>query len=275
MNYNNIPLYTASRYVDIAFRDIEKPPTKDKNGKPNYLEHHVSTWMGTMLKKVFQSDDLSLGAEVIDVNTGNKPDYLIKKLDEKDELIPHLYVELKKTGGDHFEKALDQATNYLQKTIEERSEEIKECFIVVQRGVHIGFFEYHARHEDLKDIPNFRNCTSLTQIMDTGEDNPYVSDDRPPDWNQDQYKNLHTDIRPHAQFNQDFQRVILPNIPLDLQEISYGKYRGKNPDLVKIHNDAKGYTQPCVFNVQQHKREIDYLFHYIAMQNARVIVPEP
>lgn len=79
----------------------------------------MSTWAGTMLKKVFHSDDYTMSSEVIDPHEKSKPDFLIEKLTGQDKLVRHLYVELKKVGGDHFEKALDQATKHIRATIEE------------------------------------------------------------------------------------------------------------------------------------------------------------
>jgi hypothetical protein len=93
----SIPPYCSSRPLQAALDRIRNPP----NGI-NY-EHHVSTWAATMLKKVFHSDDYTLSSEVIDPNEKSKPDFLIEKLTDEDELVRHLYVELKKVGGDHFE----------------------------------------------------------------------------------------------------------------------------------------------------------------------------
>jgi len=133
MPFTTTPFYTTSRPVRAAVDRIKTPP-----GGVKY-EHHVSTWAGTMLKKVLHSDDYTLSSEVIDPNEKSKPDFLIEKLDLNDKLVRHLYVELKKVGGDHFEKALHQATKHIQNTIEQGSEQIKECFVVVQRGLDIGF----------------------------------------------------------------------------------------------------------------------------------------
>ena len=88
-----------------------------------------------------------------------------------------MYVELKKVGGDHFEKALDQATKHITDSIEQGSPTVKECFVVVQRGLDIGFFEFHARHEDLENIPNCHGCVALTQPFETGQDMPYTFED--------------------------------------------------------------------------------------------------
>ena len=50
---------------------------------------------------------------MIDPHKKSKPDLLDEKLTDQDKLIRHFYVELKKVRGDHFEKALDQATIFV------------------------------------------------------------------------------------------------------------------------------------------------------------------
>lgn len=36
-----------------------------------------------------------------------------------------------------------------------------------------------------------------------------------------------------------------------------------------IRNEAKAYTVPCVFDLNKHEREIDFLFDYITKHVAR------
>jgi hypothetical protein len=269
----SIPSYCSSRALQAAIHRLKNPP------KHINYEHHVSTWPCTMLKKVFQSDDYTISSEVIDPNEGSKPDFLIERLNEKNELelVRHLYVELKKVGGDHFEKALDQVTKHIQKTIEEGHHTVKECFIVVQRGLDIGFFEYHARHEDLqeKDIPNFRSCVSLTQVFDTDEDMPFTEGDLEIMGYHNPMKKIHLSLHQHVEFNKEYQRIILPAQVSGLKELSFGKYKGNNQDLRKIHEEAKSYSVPCVFNIEKHQEFIDYLFYYMSVQTPRQIVTDP
>jgi hypothetical protein len=240
-----------------------------------------------MLKKVFHSDDYTLSSEVIDPNEKSKPDFLIEKLTDEDELVRHLYVELKKVGGDHFEKALDQATKHIRTTIEEGSETVKECFVVVQRGLDIGFFEYHARQEDLDEqsIPNFRGCVSLTQVFSTDQDMPYTDDDlTDPTENEynryyDPKDKIDQSLQRYVSFDHKCQRIIVPTTlqgPIQgLKLLSFGNYKGNDPDLLRIRNDARLYTVPCVLNIERNQELIDYLFHYMSLQTPRIIVPDP
>lgn len=267
----SIPQYSSSRPVQAALHRIKNPPTGTR------YEHHVSTWAGTMLKKVFHSDDYTLSSEVIDPHKKSKPDFLIEKLTDQDKLVRHLYVELKKVGGDHFEKALDQATKHIRATIEEESDTVKECFVVVQRGLDIGFFEYHARQEDLEyyDIPNFRGCVSLTQVFFTEQDMPFDEVDvmNQPPYNQ--MVEIDQSLQRLVKFDHEHRRVIVPTTPEGLKQLSFGKYSGNDTDLLQIRDDARLYTIPCVLNIEQHQELVDYLFHYMSLQTPRIILPNP
>lgn len=95
MSLQNIPRYTDNRSIVRTFQDIITRPNRNSI---NY-EHHVSTWVRTMLKTVFHSKKFSLKAKVIDVNAEKKPDYLIRELYENVNPIPLIYVELKKVKG--------------------------------------------------------------------------------------------------------------------------------------------------------------------------------
>lgn len=272
----SIPQYSYSRPVQAALHRIKNPPTGIS------YEHHVSTWAGTMLKKVFHSDDYTLSSEVIDPYQNSKPDFLIEKVTNQDKLVRHLYVELKKVGGDLFEKALDQATKDIRATIEQESETVKECFVVIQRGLDIGFFEYHARQEDLKEkgISNFRGCVSLTQVFSTDEDMPYTNEDimdYADTLNHNPMDKIDQSLQQCVGFDNQYQRIIVPRAlaTTGLKQLSFGDYRGNNKDLLRIKNDAKLYTVPCVLNIEQDQDLINYLFHYMSVQTPRIIVPDP
>lgn len=269
-----IPQYTSSRPVQAALHRIKNPPTGIR------YEHHVSTWAATMLKKVFHSDDYTMSSQVIDPHENSKPDFLIEKLTDQNKLVRHLYVELKKIGGDHFEKALDQATKHIRATIEEESETVKECFVIVQRGLDIGFFEYHARPEDLVDehIPNFRGCVSLTQVFRTEEDMPYT-DQEFHTLSSDQYNpkdKIDRSLQQYVEFDNEHRPVIVSkNEVKGLKQLSFGNYKGKDPDLLQIRDHARLYTVPYVLNIEQHQELIDYLFQYMSLQTPRIIIPNP
>ena len=277
-----IPKYTESSGVKLALQRIKHPPN-DK-----HYEHYVSTWAGSMLKSVFSDEKYTLSTEVIDPHEKSRPDFLIERLEEvfypkdnkkEEKLVRHVYVELKRVQGDHFFKALHQATKHIRKTIEEGSEVTKECFVVVQRGLDIGFFEYHSRQDDLEEIgiPNFEGCVSLTQSFHTDEDMPYTKEDlKEHGHGFDPAKILKGPMIGKVQFK-DNQRIILPGVDLlsDLKVLSFGNYQGKDKELNRIKKEADKYTIPCVFNIEKHADAINHLFCYMACQEPRIIITDP
>ena len=265
-----IPNYTDTRCVKEALNRIKNPP------KGINYEHHVSTWAASMLKKVFQHDNYAMSSEVIDPNEGSKPDFLIEKISDEQGLVRHLYVELKKVKGDHFEKALDKATKHIRVTLEQESIHVKECFVVVQRGLDIGFFEYHARAEDLEGVPNFRSCVSLTQPLETDEDMPFTEQDLrdDPTIQHDPMDNIHPSLGNLVKFDNQNRRIIT-QLPETTRLLSYGNYSGEDPNLVSILKDARQYNVPCVFNIEKDTDIINYLFYYMSVQTPRVIVTDP
>ena len=257
----SIPNYTGSLCVQAALQRIRDAPARKK------YEHHVSTWAASMLKGVFQDQSFAMSSEVIDPHEKSKPDFLIEKVSPQKKFV-------KKTGGDHFEKALYQARKHIRQTLEDESDFTKECFVIVQRGMDIGFFEYHARTEDLDNyaIQHFRGCVSLTQPIFTDEDMPYSEEDLAVHGQDfDPMDKIHPDLKGHVTFNHRHERVILNQIPQDARPLSYGNYNGDIPDLVSITSDARNYTTPCVFDIEQHKEIIDYFYHYMLIQTPRKI----
>jgi len=92
------------------------------------------------------------------------------------------------------------------------SDTVKECFLVIQRGLYIDVFKYHARQEDPEGIPNFQGCVSLTQAFGTGEDMPYIDEDIISDedtWNYNPMDKIDQSLQPYVKFDD----AIIPQYP--------------------------------------------------------------
>ena len=66
---------------------------------------------------------------------------------------------MNKEGGDRFGKALNQTVKYIASTIDRKGNEDEdksafEVFIIVQRGLDIGFFEYFNGEAELVEGGN-------------------------------------------------------------------------------------------------------------------------
>lgn len=287
-NAITVPHYTRGDALQLALNKIKSPP-----GGTNY-ESHVADWCTTVLGRVFTFDDFLLGAEAYDPQERSRPDLVVTRA-QGGRLIRHVFVELKKKGGDHLEKALDQASRHIAHQLE-NDRDYRECFVIVQRGLDIGFFEYHVNKNALEEynIPNFRGCVSLTHSFYTDQDEPF-----------DPYDNFHEPVAqafnpwgnissqmptsqtpgypygvkfvsppPRAGITQPQPprtRIIIDdNIP-GLKTLSFGNYRGRDPNLQQLFLEGQRYTIPCVFNIEQHQEEIEYLLHYMRHHNARMI----
>lgn len=210
-----------------------------QNGKSK--EHRVGSWSCTMITKVFNSDEWIITPEKIDDYSNKKPDFTIEKFKDNN-LHLHAVVELKRLGGDRFEKILQQ----LSKAITERTVEHEkdlETFVIAQRGWSIGFFEY-LPYETLLDeqkIENFRGMISLTQ------------------------ENEQLLFKNPKQFQE--LKSFWETLPVDLQHLFHeDSGKSKDSDLIM---DADSYTIPCIFDIRTHKEQVEFLFRYIATWDVR------
>jgi hypothetical protein len=233
--------YLSSPTLQRAKKNIQEP----FDGKS--YEHHVGTYMGTLLKNVFCGEPWALTPEKKDDFSKKIPDFVIGKL-EDNELFPHLFVEIKKKGGDRFEKALNQTVEDIAFTMDHWGSKTKEmnrfeAFVIVQRGLDIGFFEYYNGADDLREngIPHFRGCVSLTQDTPeyrTGENKP----------------------------------AVVPSTTPGLKTLMFDDERlrsSTDPSVENIRKDAWGYPTPCIFNINEHEYEINLMMSHMLAKKPR------
>lgn len=96
--------------------------------------------------------------------------------------------------------------------------ETSDVFIVVMKGLNIGFFEYNVDYEyhetiALDNIPNFENAIPLTQ--------PYMN---------------------HG--------PVLSDIPADVKLLYHDTERLRN--ITETRQQASALRTPCVFNIEKH-----------------------
>lgn len=151
-------------------------------------------------------------------------------------------MELKKATGDRLEDGICQSVNHLAVTLEDI--DIHELFFVVQRGKQVAFFEYHGDQDNLvfDRIPNMAGCVSLTTNYPINK----------------------------------VPQIVMPQhlIPRDLETIyPVHNKRLKSSLTNQIKNYArqmaKDYTIPCVFDLNKHKAQINFLFHHMLTREAR------
>lgn len=224
------PSYTSLPALRRAEQRIIDPPTvvkDDESTEKIHYEHYVGTWACTMLKHAFHDGKWAITPEKADIVTKKKPDLFVEEV-VGDEFRTHLLMELKSNDPTiRFEDAVAQVV----KEIGEMMEKIVECFVIVQCGTRIAFFDYHNDQSemDFEGISHFRGLVSLTK---------------------------------------DFRgKIAMQNKPDDLLPIYHNTSRLRSQ--TKVREEASEYEEECVFDLTKHKDHIDFLFDYVSCNRAR------
>lgn len=236
-NNPEIPNFCALPALQAAVHRIKTFPVSN--------EDFVATWCTTMVKEAFSGGNYAITPErrifLQDTNSWHKPDLVVEKVYNNNLLIPKVYFEFKKEKSDRFEDALSVMSNYLGTETEDYCFQEKNApgsvFVVVMRGLEIGFFEYLLYHDefDSEDIPHFRYTIPLTQGVTFKE------------WGS---------LDP-----------ILRKIPADVKPL-YHDTNNLRKDTDNRRDAAKLLT-PCVFHVEKHQKEINFFFHHMATNDSR------
>lgn len=238
----SIPHYLSAVSLQYAKERIKYPPFVLNNNNEHVrqpYEHHAGSWACTMLKSVFSDDEWIITPEMVDRHTSKKPDLVVEQVLHTSSVPSaryHLMMELKSSKGDRFEVGLNQVSSHIAETVENQV----DLFIIIQRGTKIGFFEYHNDRTNIDEegIPHFRGCISLTQ---------------------DYYAGDH------------FQRVLeeKPAGLLPLYHDTDNLEGLKDLEGQGVRNEASRYIYDCVFDLDQHEEEINFVLHYILTHQPR------
>ena len=144
---------------------------------------------------------------------------------------------------------MNQAVKDIASTIDKRGNKDKdedksvfEVFVIVQRGLDIGFFEYYNGVSDLDEegIDHFRGCVSLTQ--DTREYETRV-----------------------------MNPAVVPSATVGLKRLMFDDQRlqGVPDDEQKVRDDASSYPTPCIFNIDEHEHEINLMMLHMLTKEPR------
>lgn len=235
LSFNNmvVPNYCRQMSLLLAKERIKNPPIvqTDKGFASKPFEHHVGSWALTMLNSVFHGDNWIITPEKADDYSKKRPDLVVEKVSSDTESKHHLFMELKATNGDRMEDALSQIVSEIEQTMEHTI----ETYDVVQRGTKIAFFEYHndVSNLDEEEIPHFKGCISLTQS--------YIIEDT--------------------------IQEVLEHKPIGLLPL-YHDYKHLRKDT-ETRKEALEYTPLCVLDLDNHEKEINFLFHYMANHEPR------
>lgn len=234
---SSIPPYQQTLALDLVMDRIQ-------SSKKSF-EHHTATWATTKISHHFNGL-WALTPEMI-LEGKKKPDIIVEKVHEgpSPRLGIHAAFEFKKAKGARFEDALSQLAETIPFAVDKLGyslESVFEIFAVVVMGTDIGFFEYHNDRSNLdeENIPHFRGCVSFTTSYSIN--------------------GVMTRI-----FEED-------QIPDGLKLLFFNENRLGDPkDLEKkgLREEAQKYTVPCVFNLNEHQNEIEFMFKHMVEKAAR------
>lgn len=142
---------------------------------------------------------------------------------------------------------MNQTVKYIASTIDRKGNEDKdkkkfEVFVIIQRGLDIGFFEYFNGEAELVEggTDHFRGCVSLTQ--DTREYETRV-----------------------------MNPAVVPSATVGLKRLMFDDQRlqGVPDDEQKVRDDASSYPTPCIFNIDEHEHEINLMMLHMLTKEPR------
>ncbi len=239
------PRYSLEPIIELAQKRISHP--KALEGKVTHYEHHVGSWACTMLARHFNTKDFLITPEMSNIQTNKRPDFTIEKYCEsQNNLRTHVFYEIKKHKGDHLEKALEQVIEAIYMTGDETG--VHEFFVIIQRGLEIGFFEFQTTFHpemDEKEIDHFKGCVPL--LFSNEQIGSYNG--------------------PKKELMKNKVEEILSNKHSGVQKLLHQNTKKDEESL----DDAKKVHTPCIFNLEKHKEEVDLLFHYISTAKPREI----
>lgn len=139
------PFYSSSTALQAAKKRILSPPPvqvitdEGYENKKKHYEHYVGSWACTMFKQVFTLQNWVITPERTVPHSKKRPDLTVEKV-EGGNLKVRLLMELKSNDPKiRFEDAVRQVVAEIAESMENDI----ECFVIVQCGTRIVFFEYH------------------------------------------------------------------------------------------------------------------------------------
>jgi len=108
----------------------------------NTNEHVTGTVTSGLLQSYFPISKFITTSEQIQIISKKKPDFTVEKL-EGDNLIPHVYVEIKSLINSNFNNIMDQLEATILNAVYTQGGSFS-VFVIAMKGAKIAFFEYHT-----------------------------------------------------------------------------------------------------------------------------------
>ena len=137
----------------------------------NTNEHRTSTATSGLLQHYFPvRDGFITTPEQIQVISNKKPDFTVERLVDKNEFVPHLFVEIKSLINSNFNDILDQLHDAVLSTVDLTAGNFS-VYVIAMKGAKIAFFELHsyACLLDEYGITNYKGFIPLGYCMAQSE----------------------------------------------------------------------------------------------------------
>jgi hypothetical protein len=146
-------MYTILKPLKLAMHRVHAGNTN---------EHRTGTVASGLLNNYYPKDKYITTPEQIQLSN-KRPDFTVERV-EGDELIPHLFVEVKSLINSNFNDILDQLSETILETVASMGiENNLAIFVIAMKGTKIAFYEYHSYVCLLDEfaIPNYKGFIPL------------------------------------------------------------------------------------------------------------------
>lgn len=109
-------------------------------------EHRTGTATSGLLQHYFPLNKFITTPEQIQ-DSKLKPDFSVERLDDKGNLVPHLFVEIKSLVNSNFNNIMDQLSDAVLENLDDLSS--NSTFVIAMKAGKIAFFMFHAYVSEL------------------------------------------------------------------------------------------------------------------------------
>jgi hypothetical protein len=156
MFYNKTMKYLSVRTIVASLHRVHQGNNK---------EHVTGTPATGLLVNYFPQDRYAITPEQIQISN-RKPDLSVELLNDNDELVPHVFVELKSLVNSNFNDIMDQLYDTVLETVDTGDTDFA-VYVIAMKGAKIAMFEFHSYVSllDEYNIMNYKGFIPMTYRM--------------------------------------------------------------------------------------------------------------
>lgn len=171
------------KYINIP--SLKKTLTRITEGD-NTNEHRTGTAALGLARNYLPIERFAITPEQIQAFPKRRPDLAIERyISEKDEYVPHCFMEIKSLVNSNFSNAVDQLFDTLFVTVSDYGDASNNysMFMIAMKGTRIAFYTYHSFATLLNEegICNYKGFIPLNYLipkekfLEFGKDYPGIA----------------------------------------------------------------------------------------------------